>query len=91
MQGPAVRRLICEKMATDAVPSGGGLSDALGFLSSKEKIAAGARQATVWVEAAIAAVRTAREPNPWKDASDDAIAEEILKQIKAKRAKAKSE
>ena len=77
-----VKRLVAHKMSVDAVPGGGGLVDALKFLSSKEAILSGARAATEWVRLAIAAVRQAGEPNPWKDADDEAIAGEILRRIK---------
>jgi hypothetical protein len=86
-QGPNVKKLIVAKMSTDAVPKGGGLQDAINFLSTKESIIAGARKATEWVEAAILAVRAAAEPNPWKDASDEDIAAEILKGVEARRKK----
>lgn len=85
MQGANVKRLIAQKMATDAVLAGGGLADALAFLSRPQAISAGARKATEWVMAAIQAVREAAEPNPWKTAGDEAIAAEILRQINAKK------
>ncbi len=81
-----VVKLIIHKMALKAVPSGGGLADAIKFLSSKEGLLAGAREAGEWVKAAILAVRQASEPNPWKDASDEEIAGEILRQAEAKKA-----
>lgn len=83
--GPNVKRLIAEKMATDAIPPNGGLADALSFLSSKESIASGARKATDFVRLAILAVRNAAEPNPWKNRDDEAIAGELLRRIDARR------
>jgi len=85
MQGPNVRKLIAHKMARDAVPSGGGLADALAFLTRKEAIVASARAATEWVALAIRAVREAGEPNPWREASDEEIAGELLRRIGGKR------
>lgn len=84
-QGPNVKKLIASKMSVDAVPSGGGLKDALSFITSKEKIIEGAKKATAWVEEAIKMVREAKEPNEWKNADDETIACEILRQIEARK------
>lgn len=84
-QGPNVRRLICEKMAKDAVPDKDSFEVALSFLTNPTGITDGAKLATGWVNAAIWAVRNAVEPNPWKDADDETIAAEILKVIEARR------
>jgi hypothetical protein len=78
MQGPNVKRLIVHKMSRDAVPPGGGVGNAIGFLSDPKKIAAGARAATEWVEAAIAAVRAAPGCT---FTTDEEIAGEILRKI----------
>jgi hypothetical protein len=85
MQGPNVKKLIAQKMAMDAVPKGGGLAEAIAFISSAESIKSGAAKATQWVNAAIQAVRDATEPNPWKNADDETIAEMLLKEIETKR------
>lgn len=80
-QGPNVKKLIAHKMANLAIPPGSGgdsLMKALGFLSSKEKIISAAREATVWVEQAIAAVRSAPD-NQYT--TDEEIAGAILKGI----------
>jgi hypothetical protein len=81
MQGPNVRKLIVRRMSSQAIPPGGGLADAVKFLSSKDTIIGGARAATEWVKLAIAAVRQAAEPNQFKSANDEEIAAEILRQI----------
>lgn len=86
MMGPNVKRLIIAKMSRDAVPDGGGLADAIGFLTSKDALLRGAREATKFVEAAIAAVKAAPD-NKWGD--DEAIAGEILKQIELRNGGAK--
>ena len=85
MMGPNVKRLIIQKMVTDAVPPGGGIQSAIEFLSSKERIVTSARDATAWVDQAIAVVRLAAEPNPWKNATDEDIAGEIIQQIERRR------
>lgn len=84
MQGPNVNKLIASKMSRDAIPPGGGFADGIKFLSSKQAIVAGAKRATEWVDAAIRAVREAAEPNPWKNATDEEIAAEILRGIEAR-------
>lgn len=58
-----------------AIPSGGGLADGMGFLSSPERVGDAARQATEWVNDAIAVVKTAPD-NPY--GSDEEIAGAIL-------------
>jgi len=76
--GPNVQRLIARKMALDA-PSG--FEGALNFLSSKENITEGAKKASAWVQAACQALREAGEPNPFKESTDEQIAEHLLQQI----------
>jgi hypothetical protein len=82
---PNLKRLIAHKMSHDAIPNGGGLADGIKFLSSKESIADGWREAVRWVDEAIRIIRAAKEPNPWRDASDEQIAGELLAQIEAKK------
>lgn len=79
-QGPNVKKLIAHKMSIDAIPNGGGLGDGLKFLMDKQRIIAGAKAATEWVNQAISVVKTAPD-NPWGD-DDEAIAGEILRQVK---------
>jgi hypothetical protein len=90
MQGPNVRRLITRKASLLMVPYGsGGLATAIAALAKPGNIVAKTRQATAFVRHAIAAVRMAAEPNPYKTADDEVIAgvilEEIEKQKKARR------
>lgn len=84
-QGPNVKKLIAHKISIDAIPSGGGFADGVKFLQNRERILSVARTATKWVAEAIQLVRTAGEPNPWSNADDEVIAEEILKGIDARR------
>ena len=83
--GPNVKKLISQRMAVIAIPSGGGLADGIKFLSSKESIVSGAKEAVKWVADAISAIRGAGEPNPWKAATDEEIAAEVLRKIAAKK------
>lgn len=88
MQSASVR-LMCHKMAQDAIPRDGGLADGVRFLSSKESIVQGARKAREWVAQAINLIRTAPDPNPWKNATDDEIAAEILRKVELKKEQSK--
>lgn len=81
-----VQKLIAHKMSLDAIPKGGGFADGVKFLMDKERIVASSKAASEWVQTAIHLIRTAAEPNPWKDADDEAIAGELLRQIDEKQA-----
>lgn len=80
-QGPNVRRLVVMKMSFIMVPPGGGVGGVLDTLTRPGGIASAARQATEWVEAAIAAAKAAPD-NTLTD--DEAIAGVILREIAAK-------
>lgn len=85
MKGPNVTKLICHKMSVDAIPSGGGFGDGIKFLMNPDRVVSTAKSATEWVNQAIGLIRTAADQNPWKNADDEAIAGELLSQIKAKQ------
>jgi hypothetical protein len=82
-QGPNVKRLIVHRMSQLMVPPGAGIGDALAAMVKPGNISAVAREATAWVEAALAAVRSA-PGNPYAD--DEEIAGAILAGIERKRA-----
>lgn len=77
--GPKVRALIIHKFSRDAVPSGGGIADALGVLSSPEKLNGGMKQAEEWVMQSIQAVKDATD-NPYGD-DNEAIATAIMEEM----------
>lgn len=77
----SMKRLIISRMSVMAIPPGGGAKEALEFLSTSKNIADGWRKAEAWAREAIALIRTGQEPNPWKTASDDDIADEIMRRI----------
>jgi hypothetical protein len=83
MAGPNVNRLIVRKVSLLAVPSDGGLKDAVDLFAIPGRLVSLSRQATEWVDAAIAAVKAAPD-NPYGD-DDEAIAAEILRRIEAKK------
>lgn len=83
--GPNVKKLIVHKMSLLMVPPGcgNGLQTALAALTKPGNLVAVAREATQWVEAAIAVVKTAPD-NPYGD-DDEAIAETILQGVENKK------
>lgn len=89
----AMRRLAITKMARDAVDDARNpkpaLAQVLDFIMSRERMLAGARAADQWARNAVSAVREAGEPNPWKTATDEEIATELLRRNVAYRAKEK--
>jgi hypothetical protein len=84
---PNVKKLIIHKMSVDAVPAGGGIGDALKFLTTPGSIGKGWKEAAEWIESAIMVIRQAAEPNPWKDSSDEEIAGYLLQRIEERRRK----
>lgn len=83
--GPNVKKLILHKMSLDAVPAGGGLAAGVAFLSDPKAMANGWRAAVQWVREAIDVVRSGADPNPWRNADDEAIAGEILSRVEQRR------
>jgi len=81
-QGPNVKKLIIHRMAMVIVPSDGGVINVIEVFKDADRLTRTAREATAWVKEAIAAVKAARD-NPYGD-DDEAIAGEILRQIKKK-------
>lgn len=82
--GPNVKKLICRKLSLIAIPPGGGLANGIQFLMSKDNILAGAKEATQWVEQAIAVVKMTPD-NPYGN-DDEAIAGAILNGIEKRKA-----
>jgi hypothetical protein len=70
-------------MSQDAIPAGGGYLDGLRFLQDGGKIAAAAREATAFVEAAILAVRSAPD-NTFE--TDEEICGELVRRFEERKA-----
>lgn len=85
--GPNIKKLIIHRMSLEAIPAGSGLEAGVKFLSDPKKIMAATTVSIRWVEHAIKMVRLAMEPNPWKEASDEAIAGELLRLIEERKKK----
>lgn len=81
-QGPWVTKLIVRFMSKQAIPDGGGLQDAIAFLSDPEAITSAAKNATVQAFQAIDLVRAAPD---CKWTTDEEIAEQIVTSIDSKR------
>ena len=78
---PNIKKLIIQKVSLDAVPPGGGFASGVEFLLDKDRIVKSFKAAESWVQEAIATTRTAQEPNPFKESSDEEIAEEIMRRV----------
>lgn len=83
--GPNLKKLIASKMAKDAIPDGGGFADGVKFLTTSGALLSGWKTAAAWCDLAIMAVREAGEPNPWKEATEEEIACELLRGIEARK------
>lgn len=82
--GPNMKKFVIRRMSVMAVPAGEGLSSAIEFLMKPGALGSGFKQAMEWCDAAIAAIRGAGEPNPWKNATEEEIAGELVRRIEAK-------
>ncbi|NBW11566.1 MAG: hypothetical protein EBR82_26405 [Caulobacteraceae bacterium] len=83
----AFKQLVFHRIATQAIPPGGGVGAGIAFLLDAERVKASAKDATVWVNAAIDAVISAPD-NPY-GTDREKIAEELVRRIDArKKAKA---
>ena len=76
--GPCVKKLIARRMARQMIPDSGGPLDGFNALTSGN-LGGFAKEATTWVEEAIAVVKTSHD-NPYGD-DDEAIAQAILSNI----------
>lgn len=81
-----VNRLLIVRMSQIAIPAGGGFADGIEFFTNPEKRRRIMADAGNWVTAAILAVRNAAEPNPWREASNEQIAGEILRRLEERKA-----
>jgi len=81
--------LISHKISIEAIPPDGTFLDGVAFLRDKHKFLTTCVEAAAWAKAAVLAVKTAAEPNPWKDSSDEEIAEEILRRVEDKKRRTK--
>ena len=87
MIGPNVKKLMARKVAKEAIPSGGNFVDGVTFLMDKERVVRTMKESLLWVLEAIQTVRNACEPNPYKDADHETIADVILKQIEERKSR----
>lgn len=88
--GPNVKKLVSKKAALIIVPVGSGSDSSAKVVSAlldPKKIVVAMREAAAWVERAIQAVREAAEPNEWKDADDETIAAEIVREMEKREQK----
>lgn len=76
-----VYRLALHRFSSGAIHAGGGFADGVRILSDKDAFMAVMRDANEWAAEAVRVVRSAADPNPWRESSDEEIAGEILRQL----------
>jgi hypothetical protein len=88
---PNIKKLIIQKVSIDAIPSGGGIKAGVDFLSDKKKMLECFKNAEVWVMGAISIIKTAPDPNEFKNLSDEEIAGVLLSKIEERKNNLKRE
>ncbi|MFA5767618.1 MAG: hypothetical protein WC919_06875 [Candidatus Paceibacterota bacterium] len=83
--GPNVRKLICHRMSSIIVPPNGGPKDVFEAITTPNKLTQIAKESAVWVEEALAAIKSAPD-NPF-GGDDEAIAGEILRRLEERKLK----
>ena len=80
--GPNMEKLLIRRIAVEAVPSGGGLSDGIKLFTEPGRLKFAHRTALAWVDEAISLIRSSSD-NPYGD-DEETIAGAILILIKAR-------
>lgn len=81
----AVQRLEIEFTANEVAPPGSSIASVGRAIMEPGRIGEAARLGKVQAAEAISLIRGAAEPNPWKDATDEEIAAEILRRVDERR------
>lgn len=79
--GKNEKLLVLKKVSLEAIPDGGTFLDGISFLTDKRRLLGTIRAAKSWTQEVIKEVRSARDPNPWRNSTDEEIAGEILRKI----------
>lgn len=74
-----VARLVAARIFAQKFPHGFSIEDGVRFLNDREEQRTFTADAEEFARNAIAAVRAAGDPNPWRNATDEEIAAEILR------------
>lgn len=82
---PNLFELVMHRFSVICVPPNTGLNAAIDCIRNNE-LAANWKAARVWAEGALAEVRAASDPNPWRNSTDEEIATFIMERVNAKRA-----
>lgn len=80
--GPNFKRLMAYKVAREAVPPGGGMASAIQSIVTPGRLSELSRDALVWCDAAIDAIRSAPD-NPYGN-DEETIAGAILNELDKK-------
>ena len=84
-----VNRLLARRLSQLIVARGKKLEGVVKTLRDKEVFLNSVKEAKEWVRSVIEEIRNAREPNPYKNSSDEEIAGEILRRICEREARNK--
>lgn len=82
---PNVRELVIIMTSRVAIPDGGGLADGISFFTNRDKRLSIMTSAEELTKQSINLVRHAAEPNPWRTATDEEIAGEMLRKLDERR------
>ena len=82
---PNVKQLVILKMSLDAVPPDGGMKSVIDFLLKPNAMKKSFQDAVKFWQEAFVLLRNAKDPNPYKQASDEEIATELMRLIKEKK------
>ena len=77
--GPNMKKLLIRKVAVDAIPSGGGFADGVELFTTPGKLVRLSREALVWIDLAIEAIKSAPD-NPYGE-DEETIAGVILAKL----------
>lgn len=81
--GPNMKKLISMRMASLAIPPGGGLADGINAIMTPGKLGEHFKQAMEWAFLSVDQVKAAYD-NPYGD-NDEAIAEVLVEAAKARQ------
>ena len=79
--GPNMWMLVVNAMSNDAIPKGGGIASGVEYLCGPERVKDSFKNACQFAREAVDTVRGAKGVNPFRNATDEDIAGEILRRL----------
>lgn len=86
--GPLTKKVLIHRVSVEAIPPGAGVGAGVLFLATPGALAKSWSSAVEWFSNAVIALRAAPGENPWREATEEEIAGEILKRIEQKKTRA---